>query len=72
MSTAVTPSAPTQDAGSDRSGAGQSALRRLPAALLRALLTQRIVLLLVLLVAVVVTFVVLSRRNYLTAAYDAW
>jgi ribose/xylose/arabinose/galactoside ABC-type transport system permease subunit len=70
VSTAVTPSAPTQDAGSDRSGAGQSALRRLPAALLRALLTQRIVLLLVLLVAVVVTFVVLSRRNYLTAAYD--
>jgi len=35
------------------------------------LLTQRIVLLLVLLVAVVVTFVVLSRRNYLSAPYDA-
>jgi ribose/xylose/arabinose/galactoside ABC-type transport system permease subunit len=71
VSTAVTPSAPTRDAGPDGSGTGQSALRRLPAALLRALLTQRIVLLLVLLVAVVVTFVVLSRRNYLTAAYDA-
>jgi ribose transport system permease protein/erythritol transport system permease protein len=42
-----------------------------PATLLRALLTQRIVLLLVLLVAVVVTFVVLSRRNYLSAPYDA-
>ena len=42
MSTAVTPSAPARDAGPDGSGAGQSALRRLPAALLRALLTQRI------------------------------
>jgi ribose/xylose/arabinose/galactoside ABC-type transport system permease subunit len=71
VSTAVTPSAPARDAEPGREGSGQSALRRLPAALLRALLTQRIVLLLVLLVAVVVTFVVLSRRNYLTAAYDS-
>jgi ribose/xylose/arabinose/galactoside ABC-type transport system permease subunit len=72
VSTAVTSSAPAREPGPSTSApAGPSRLRRLPAALLRALLTQRIVLLLVLLVAVVVTFLVLSQRNYLTAPYDA-
>ena len=68
MSTTVTSPAP----GSDTTAPERpSRLQQLPATLLRALLTQRIVLLLVLLLAVVVTFVVLSQRNYLTAPYDA-
>jgi ribose/xylose/arabinose/galactoside ABC-type transport system permease subunit len=72
VSTAVTSSAPAREPGPSTSTSGRpSRLRELPATLLRALLTQRIVLLLVLLVAVVVTFVVLSRRNYLSAPYDA-
>jgi ribose/xylose/arabinose/galactoside ABC-type transport system permease subunit len=72
VSTAVTPSAPAREPGPSTSPSERrSRLRELPATLLRALLTQRIVLLLVLLVAVVVTFVVLSRRNYLSAPYDA-
>jgi ribose/xylose/arabinose/galactoside ABC-type transport system permease subunit len=72
VSTAVTPSAPAREPGPGTTAPQRpSRLRQLPATLLRALLTQRIVLLLVLLVAVVVTFVVLSRRNYLTAPYDA-
>jgi ribose/xylose/arabinose/galactoside ABC-type transport system permease subunit len=72
VSTAVTSSAPAREPGPSTSSSERpSRLRGLPATLLRALLTQRIVLLLVLLVAVVVTFVVLSRRNYLSAPYDA-
>jgi ribose/xylose/arabinose/galactoside ABC-type transport system permease subunit len=72
VSTAVTSSAPAREPGPSTPTSGRpSRLRELPATLLRALLTQRIVLLLVLLVAVVVTFVVLSRRNYLSAPYDA-
>ncbi len=70
MSTAVSP-APTREpepSGGDE--AQQSWLRQLPATVLRALLTQRIVLLLVLLVAVVVTMTTLSARNYLSAPYD--
>ncbi|MCW2637195.1 MAG: putative Ribose transport system permease protein rbsC [Blastococcus sp.] len=70
MSTAVTPAAPTRDDQPAKPATEQSLLRRLPGTLLRALLTQRIVLLLVLLLAVVVTFVALSQRNYLSAAYD--
>ena len=42
----------------------------LPARVIRALLTQRIVLLAVLLVLVVVYFMVLGATGYLTAAYD--
>ncbi|WP_448608381.1 ABC transporter permease [Geodermatophilus sp. URMC 60] len=72
MSTAVTSSAPAREPGPNTTAPERpSRLRQLPATLLRALLTQRIVLLLVLLLAVVVTFVVLSQRNYLTAPYDA-
>jgi ribose/xylose/arabinose/galactoside ABC-type transport system permease subunit len=72
VSTAVTSSAPAREPGPNTTAPERpSRLRQLPATLLRALLTQRIVLLLVLLVAVVVTFVVLSQRNYLTAPYDA-
>ena len=68
MSATVTSPAP----GSDTTAPERpSRLQQLPAVVLRALLTQRIVLLLVLLLAVVVTFVVLSQRNYLTAPYDA-
>jgi ribose/xylose/arabinose/galactoside ABC-type transport system permease subunit len=68
VSTTVTSPAP----GSDTTAPERpSRLQQLPATVLRALLTQRIVLLLVLLLAVVVTFVVLSQRNYLTAPYDA-
>ena len=68
MSTTVTSPAP----GSGTTAPERpSRLQQLPATVLRALLTQRIVLLLVLLLAVVVTFVVLSQRNYLTAPYDA-
>ena len=71
MSTAVSPSAPASapppEGGAE---ARPSRARQLPAALLRALLTQRIALLLVLLVVVLVTFVTLSQRNYLTAPYD--
>jgi ribose/xylose/arabinose/galactoside ABC-type transport system permease subunit len=69
MSTAVSP--PTQAPQPEEAPQQGSRLRSLPAAVLRALLTQRIVLLVVLLVAVVVTFVLLSQRNYLTAPYDA-
>ena len=72
MSTAVTSSAPAREPGPSATGPQRpSRLRQLPATLLRALLTQRIVLLLILLFAVVVTFVVMSQRNYLTAPYDA-
>jgi len=68
MSTTVTP----PPAQTDQDGARQqSPLRRLPAVVLRALLTQRIVLLAVLLLAVIVTFLSLSARNYLTAPFDA-
>ncbi|HVI35727.1 MAG TPA: hypothetical protein VM684_05825, partial [Gaiellales bacterium] len=69
MSTTVSPSAPAS-APEDGAEARPSRVRQLPATLLRALLTQRIVLLLVLLVAVLVTFWTLSSRNYLTAPYD--
>jgi ribose/xylose/arabinose/galactoside ABC-type transport system permease subunit len=72
VSTAVSPQAPAPAPGSDdESAPRQSRARQLPALVLRALLTQRIVLLLVLLVAVVVTFLTLSARNYLSAPYDA-
>jgi ribose/xylose/arabinose/galactoside ABC-type transport system permease subunit len=71
MSTAVSDrpsaSAPQPD---DGAGQPQSRARQLLSAVVRALLTQRIVLLLVLLVAVVVTMMTLSARNYLTAPYD--
>jgi ribose/xylose/arabinose/galactoside ABC-type transport system permease subunit len=71
MSTAVTPSAPARDPGSpDTAPSGPSRLQQLPATLLRALLTQRIVLLVVLLVVVLAVFFNLSQRNYLTAPYD--
>jgi ribose/xylose/arabinose/galactoside ABC-type transport system permease subunit len=69
MSTAVSPSAPEQAAGSG-DGPGPSRLAQFPGALLRALLTQRIVLLLVLLLAVIITMTTLSSRNYLSAPYD--
>jgi ribose/xylose/arabinose/galactoside ABC-type transport system permease subunit len=69
MSTAVSP--PTQAPQPEDAPPQESRLRTLPATVLRALLTQRIVLLVVLLVAVVVTFMLLSQRNYLTAPYDA-
>jgi ribose/xylose/arabinose/galactoside ABC-type transport system permease subunit len=70
MSTAVSPApaqTPQPEGGSSQPG---SRARQLPAALLRALLTQRIVLLLVLLVVVVVTMTTLSSNNYLTAPFD--
>ncbi|MCZ2830850.1 ABC transporter permease [Modestobacter sp. VKM Ac-2986] len=69
MSTVVSPptQAPRPDGGSTHP---QSRARQLPAVLLRALLTQRIVLLLVLLAAVVITMTTLSSRNYLTAPFD--
>jgi ribose transport system permease protein/erythritol transport system permease protein len=72
VSTQVTPSATARGPEPGTTAPERpSRLRRLPATLLRVLLTQRIALLLVLLVVVVVTFVVLSQRNYLTAPYDA-
>jgi ribose/xylose/arabinose/galactoside ABC-type transport system permease subunit len=70
MSTAVSPApaqAPQPEDGTPQRG---SRARQLPATLLRALLTQRIVLLLVLLVVVLVTMTTLSSNNYLAAPYD--
>jgi ribose/xylose/arabinose/galactoside ABC-type transport system permease subunit len=70
MSTAISPApaqAPQPDEGSPPP---RSRARQLPAALLRALLTQRIVLLLVLLVVVIVTMTTMSNNNYLSAPYD--
>ena len=66
-----TAAAPDLTAQDDQSGPptperGES----LPARVIRALLTQRIVLLAVLLVLVVVYFMVLGATGYLTAAYD--
>jgi ribose transport system permease protein/erythritol transport system permease protein len=66
-----TAAAPDLTAQDDQSGLptperGES----LPARVIRALLTQRIVLLAVLLVLVVVYFMVLGATGYLTAAYD--
>ena len=70
MSTAVSPPAPTSAPPDESAGARPSRARQFPAAVLRALLTNRIILLLVLIIAVLVTMFTLSARNYLSAPYD--
>ena len=71
MSTTVSPSTPAQaPPPEDGSAQRSSRVGQLGGAVLRALLTQRIVLLVVLLLAVVITMMALSARNYLTAPYD--
>ena len=59
--------APDQPVGKQSGVASES----LPAKVIRALLTQRVVLLAVLIVVVVVTFTVMGANDYLTADYDA-
>jgi ribose transport system permease protein/erythritol transport system permease protein len=70
MSTTVSPSTAQAPHAEDGAAQQSSRVRQLGSAVLRALLTQRIVLLVILLVAVVITFMSLSARNYLTAPYD--
>ena len=72
MTTTTLPPTPAQAPGpQDGPTDRPSAARGLPAKVLRALLTQRIVLLVVLLALVVGTLFNLSARNYLSAPYDA-
>lgn len=69
--TVPTLSEPEATAPDKRSGArGPERAESLPARVIRALLTQRIVLLAVLIVLVVIYFMVLGANGYLTAAYD--
>ena len=69
--TIPTLSEPEATAPDERAGApGPERAESIPARIVRALLTQRIVLLAVLIVLVVVYFIVLGANGYLTAAYD--